>query len=242
MQPSQKPEKPFADYTYSGQKIRHSNDVFHRMAVEDVCLGFSYPLNWIGNFFPTVIFDIGAGVGASAVYFHHQFPEASIYCFEPDAELFKFLKKNTADIPQISTFPVALHNENATLPLYQPSLANSFGTLFGASVPSQNVPVRKASEIRQEIGIDQISILKISAEGAEAGILVDLFTPPSPIPIAAIFVEHFSEETKLVIDHFLSNAYSCFKLSHSTPGRFRQLYLLKTILPFLDSHRLEKVK
>jgi|GEM_PF-4348008 len=240
-----KSQTQYEDYTYAGRKIRHPNHSFHRMAVEDVCLGFAYPLNWIGNLLPTTIFDIGAGVGAAAIYFHHYFPEAHIYCFEPDPDLYELLKKNTSFIPKISTFPIALYHENASLPLYQPSAMSHFGTLVSddSSLPSRNVSTRKAREMFHEIGVDQVSILKIAAEGAESGILLDLFTHKIPgVPIAAIFVEHFSVETKNAITQFLDNDYSCFKLSHSVPGRFRRLYLLKELLPLLDSHRLERVR
>ena len=45
-----------------------------------------------------LIIDCGANIGASACWFAAAFPGSHIVCFEPDAENFRLLQANTADI------------------------------------------------------------------------------------------------------------------------------------------------
>ncbi len=46
-----------------------------------LCDGSEYRLP--GEIEPEIIFDIGANIGASAVYFAARYPEVKVYCFEP---------------------------------------------------------------------------------------------------------------------------------------------------------------
>lgn len=50
---------------------------------------------------PTVIFDIGANIGITAIWLADKFPGAKIFCFEPMPENFELLKANTSHIDNI---------------------------------------------------------------------------------------------------------------------------------------------
>src|SRR5262249_50977474 len=53
---------------------------------------------------PKVILDIGSNIGASILFFHEQFPAATIYGFEPHPETYQILQMNVSAIPSVQTF------------------------------------------------------------------------------------------------------------------------------------------
>lgn len=233
---------PFAQYDFSGRRILHPDQPVDRMVIEEICLGYAYPLNWLGSFQPSTILDVGAGVGAAALYFHKYFPEAKIHCYEPDVRSFNLLNQNVTGISAVTLHPFGLYRENAEMPLYDGTDGPSGNTLFTDSPRShQTVSVRRASEAVAELGIDQISILKLNTSGAEPFILLDLFSEASAkLPIAAIFVAHHADEHKKWVDDFLSQDYEAFQVYAPLPNRYTKLYVLKEILPFLATENLRK--
>lgn len=46
-----------------------------------------------------LIVDAGANIGAASIYFHREYPNASIVAIEPDQENFRFLAMNAAGLP-----------------------------------------------------------------------------------------------------------------------------------------------
>src|SRR5882762_11322548 len=57
---------------------------------------------------PKTILDIGSNIGASIIYFHRQFPDASIFGFEPHPDTFRILQKNVAHLPGVAIFNCGL--------------------------------------------------------------------------------------------------------------------------------------
>src|SRR5687768_17470636 len=54
----------------------------------------------------SVVFDVGANVGQSALRFTAGFPEARIYCFEPVKETFSRLRENVSRYERISCYQI----------------------------------------------------------------------------------------------------------------------------------------
>lgn len=80
--------------------------VYRIFSVQDYCLtGLGlYPqidaflANNVAQGLRPLILDIGANIGASAVYFYHSFPNARVIAVEPDSENFELLSLNSRGI------------------------------------------------------------------------------------------------------------------------------------------------
>jgi FkbM family methyltransferase len=59
-----------------------------------------------------VIIDCGAHVGADSIELAKLFPKGHVHSFEPVPDIFKHLKHNTRRFSNISTYQLALSNEN----------------------------------------------------------------------------------------------------------------------------------
>jgi len=235
MTSSENSETPLSHSDFHGHKITHPDSPLYRMVLDEVFSGEAYPLDWLGAFVPTVIFDVGANIGTTAIYFHHHCPQATIHCYEPDPFNLQLLEQNTYGIDQITIHPFGLHLKNDQMPLYQGPHGTAENTLFSdAPAPFQVVPVRRASEAVAETGVPQISILKIDVEGAESLILLDLFSSGNlPIPIGAILIEHHADHQKKWIDQYLAEFYQVFPIQSPMPHRGTRLYVLKQLLPII---------
>ena len=67
-----------------------------------------------------VIFDGGANVGITALYFAWRYPNARIFCIEPDNQNFELLKRDTAAEPRIVAIRGALVGAPVSLCNSQP--------------------------------------------------------------------------------------------------------------------------
>jgi FkbM family methyltransferase len=123
--------------------------------------------------FRTIV-DIGANIGSFAIYAAQSNPLATIYCFEPEPANFDSLKNNI-DInglhDRVSAFQCAVASVSGDrqLAVIDP-LSNSFHMVpVGASM--QTVPCTTVGAILDNLGLDQIDLLKLNCEGAEYEIL-----------------------------------------------------------------------
>ena len=149
------------------------------------------------------IVDIGANVGAAALWFAARKPRRLI-CFEPAAGNVALLRRNLAAVPGAEICPYGLWDRDETRPLFhgnnqvmQHSLVRSVET--GAE--AETATLRRASAAFAELKIDAVSLLKIDTEGAEVAILRDLaaFLPR----IDMIYIEYHSEADRRAIDALL---------------------------------------
>lgn len=132
---------------------------------------------------PQVIFDIGANIGITALYYATVYPQARIYCFEPLPENIELLRFNTAALAdRITIIPTGLGQRNGTFP-FHPSgdPANLGGGSYHMAGnnpnPTIHLPVTTVGEICQKLGIKQVDLFKIDTEGAELDILKGIPQP-----------------------------------------------------------------
>jgi FkbM family methyltransferase len=132
---------------------------------------------------PKVIFDVGANIGAAAVYFAARYPEAKVYCFEPLPENIELLRKNVAPFgDRVTVIPVGLGETPGSF-TYRLSddPANFGGGTFHnvgcADGDTVELPVTTLTDFCREQRIDKIDVMKIDTEGAEASIIAG--TPPA---------------------------------------------------------------
>ena len=126
---------------------------------------------------PKVIFDIGANIGAAAVYFAARYPDATVYCFEPLPENIELLRKNVAVFgDRVTVVPMGL-GETAGSFAYNRSddPANFGGGTFHnvgcADGDTVQLPVTTLTDFCREHQIDKIDVMKIDTEGAEASVI-----------------------------------------------------------------------
>lgn len=143
-----------------------------------LCEGSEYLLP--GDAEPAVIFDIGANIGAAAVYFAARYPRARVYCFEPLPENVELLRRNVAPFgDRVSVVPMGLGETPGSFE-YQRSddPANFGGGTFhnvGCAPGSTiHLPVTTLSTFCLNNRIDRINVIKIDTEGAERSVLAGM--------------------------------------------------------------------
>jgi len=122
------------------------------------------------------VLDIGANVGATALYFAQQYPNARIYAFEPAPDNFAVLARNIENCPRIRGFNFGLGAEDAALELFHSDNPQNFGgySLHAAGSDTSKttrIELRKVAAVLAELSLDSVDIVKIDTEGAEWDIL-----------------------------------------------------------------------
>lgn len=126
---------------------------------------------------PRVIFDIGANIGMTALYFSVVYPEADIYCFEPFPENVSLLRVNARrHSNRIRVIPVGLSDKVGSLPYAtsrdQRNLGGGgFSDLGSDTARRLALPVTTVDRVMAELGLTQVDVFKIDAEGSELPIL-----------------------------------------------------------------------
>lgn len=122
-----------------------------------------------------VIFDVGANVGQSSVWFNENFPHASIYAFEPFAIVFNRMKKTVVGRSKVRIFQTAIGKMDGKLQV--DSVRDAYyqcGQIIPASGKQANtetVNVRSLDSFCVENKINQIHILKSDTEGFDLDVL-----------------------------------------------------------------------
>ena len=151
----------------------------------------------IANQFITVL-DIGAHKGETIELFYRAFNINKIYSFEPNINLFKFLKSikkySNNDKIKIFNFGFGNKNEQKKLNIFSDSSSSTLNDINERTeyfkrkkrlmffftrnknflIEKQTVQIRNLSDFISEQSIDKIDILKIDTEGYEYNILKNL--------------------------------------------------------------------
>jgi len=112
-----------------------------------------------------VIFDLGANVGYSAVYFAHHYPDAQIICLEPDSENFECFIQNTRDYPNIVAINQGVWWRRANLQVVD-STEEAWGYQF-TEASDEGCPSSAIDELIEEHGSGKQTMVKMDIEGAE---------------------------------------------------------------------------
>jgi FkbM family methyltransferase len=140
-----------------------------------------------------VIYDCGANVGLSCLYYHLMYPRARVEVFEPDPAIFQLLKQNVSALgsEKIGLYEKAVWVEDGTLDFYQNDVDS--GSLTAVSnapkVTVETIDLFKA--LQKEARID---FLKMDIEGAEAQVMVHI--EPILFKIGAMFIEYHSRPSE----------------------------------------------
>ena len=143
-----------------------------------LCEGSEYLVP--GDVEPTVIFDIGANIGAAAVYFAARYPRARVYCFEPLPENIELLRRNVEPFgDRITVVPMGLGESPGSFEYRRSDDPANFGggTFHNVGCAPGNtiqLPVTTLTTFCQNNRIDQIDVMKIDTEGAERSVLAGM--------------------------------------------------------------------
>lgn len=142
---------------------------------------------------PRVVFDVGAHLGQTTLYFHKKFKNAHIHSFEPVAQNFHKLARNIGNRNRLFVNEIALGSSVGTAFVNEgdSDLTHSIST----SSPSdktedvQEVAVETIDWYVDREKINEIGLLKIDTEGHEIEVLKGADTTIKSGRVKAIFAE-----------------------------------------------------
>ncbi len=156
-----------------------------------------------------VIFDVGANIGDSSLYFMWLYPNSKIFAFEPHPEAYALLKQNmdTNKLADVECFQFALGKEKAQITLYSDSdgiYNESTAAMENSGARTYTVNVEKLSENDRYVNADRIDLLKIDVEGMEGEIIEDLRTSLGKVDKLIIEYHLTSDLARNSFDRMLS--------------------------------------
>jgi FkbM family methyltransferase len=216
-----------------------------RQNISRILSGHEYSGLPMRGYQASVIVDIGANVGASALWFHNCFPDARLYCYEPSPTNLRFLKHNVAPIERIHVLEYGLSDRDDEVKLFIGALhymQNSVIPNVETQQRFEMAQLRRASTELVRAGIEAISILKLDTEGCEVPILRDIAAWIPAIDLA--FIEYHSEEDRQVIEDLFRPAHALARAKSDLPHRGTNLYVARRVLarfPNLEYSRIPPV-
>jgi FkbM family methyltransferase len=125
-----------------------------------------------------LIVDCGGHIGLSTVWFASRFPEAVIYCIEPDTSNFKLLQRNTSPYPNVTPLPGGIWNRACNLEIANPNSGSASFQLreVDGLLESEQPNLLRAYTIEEIIRKDEgnhLFLVKIDIEGAESVVFQD---------------------------------------------------------------------
>jgi FkbM family methyltransferase len=189
-----------------------------------------------------VFIDVGAHVGAAAIFFRNCFPKGTVYSFEPARDAFSFLKENTRPFPEIRAFPYGLYSRDCDVRLFRGQMHSAANSIVRNDLTTGEcviVRMARASDELARLGIDRLAVLKIDTEGCELPILDDLRDRLPRIDV--IFVEYHSEADRLAIDAMLTRDFILFYARADLIHRGVYGYVAKRLranLPGMDEYEI----
>src|SRR5262249_9875570 len=112
------------------------------------------------------ILDCGANVGITALYFAWRYPNARIFCIEPDNQNFELLKRNTAAEPRIVAIRGALVGCPRKFVQFTTDRP-AWGNFVTETEIGHGVQAFTVGQILDDNHLSQVDLLKVDIEGAE---------------------------------------------------------------------------
>ena len=155
-----------------------------------------------------VVMDVGANVGAAAVYFSLAYPDATIHAFEPASRPLGLLRMNTDARPNVQVHDFGLYSGDLQVPLYRGTYDSAMSSVArgeGTGDESELITLRSVRAWLAENSIATIDVLKIDTEGCEVPLLETLGDLlPS---VRVIHLEYHSEDDRKEFDRLLGDTH-----------------------------------
>ena len=210
------------DVEGQGKRYAVSFSNFHNVRdhLLEVLFGNAYVLPKSATLKPTQIIDVGANVGASAIYLRHNYPHVPIVCYEPAVDNLAFLRLNAKQAEPIEIVPCGLAAEGGSSRLYHGKLYQLQNSIY----PNRETNENDYEEIQLlEAGKELASrivpgtLLKMDTEGCELEILRSITSRLNDLAI--IFLEFHSESERREIDRILEGTHTLFSGKITDPHR-----------------------
>ena len=209
--------------------------------VSNILSGNSYPFLEI-DYTPEVIIDIGANIGATALFFAKCYPNVPCFCFEPSKKSFDILRINTNVISQIKSFCYGLSDHPRLTKLYLGQSQCLQNSLYNSNEVTDNFEEVEIRSAAKELGkiMTKSCILKIDTEGSELPIICSIIHLIDKVDILCL--EYHSETDRRKIDLLLSPNYSLWFSQSSSVHRGNLGYISYRMLmefPHLDRREIK---
>lgn len=124
------------------------------------------------DFYPKVIFDIGANIGQTSKYFNQVF-KSHIYSFEPVNETYEILVSNVKNIHSIYTHNIGFGSESGTfkIPKAEHCEWNSMVNGLNSSEEYYSLKIETLDEFIKNSNVKSIDLLKTDTEGFDLEVL-----------------------------------------------------------------------
>jgi FkbM family methyltransferase len=129
-------------------------------------------------------FDVGANTGQTASLLKKMWPALRIVCFEPTPDTFEILQQTVSGLSGVTAQNIGLGASPGTFDLFTypgDPLLNSLGprspftvrfaSKYDPMMKKVSCTVRTLDEVRRELGIERINLLKIDTEGFDLQVL-----------------------------------------------------------------------
>lgn len=119
-----------------------------------------------------LIFDCGANVGISVLYWKTLYPHSRVVAFEPDPNAFASLRDNCAPFPDVELHQCAVWKLNGTVVFSCDGADGGCLAVYKDSPDSRMTATVKAVRLR-DLLTEPVDLLKMDIEGAEVDVLTD---------------------------------------------------------------------
>jgi len=117
-----------------------------------------------------IIFDVGANIGQTSLYFCSSFPDCTVFAFEPVLETFQTLAASFNGNPHVNCFNIALGSKEDRAMLYHQNYSGLNSLCPGINMPCQGigthelVNVTTLDRFAAMHELDRIDLLKTDTE------------------------------------------------------------------------------
>jgi FkbM family methyltransferase len=124
----------------------------------------------------SVVLDVGANIGQSAIQYNHWFANATVYSFEPFPDTYKALKVNTSRVPNIMPLNIALSDTNEILKVLKSDISCDSTNSLRTSASDCDEEVARISCMcldswLNDEDIKHIDFMKVDVEGYELQVI-----------------------------------------------------------------------
>lgn len=181
-----KDQQRFVEQTIKLENIQFKvpDVVSFAFQVNDIFIDNSYQFNSQTN--SPIIYDCGANVGTSILYFKKLFPKSIIKAFEADTNVFNYLEQNVKSFSDVQLFNNAVWINNDEISFN--SEGADGGSLINNFETKQKIKAIRLKELLQKE--EKIDFLKLDIEGAETDVILDCANELNKVEY--LFVEYHS--------------------------------------------------
>jgi FkbM family methyltransferase len=119
-----------------------------------------------------VIFDCGANVGITVMFWKWLYPQSRVIAFEPDPDAFACLRRNCGTYPDVQLEEVAVWIADQRVAFACDGADGGRLEIFKGRVSTNRIATVSAIRLKDRL-IEPVDLLKMDIEGAEVDVLLD---------------------------------------------------------------------